>query len=175
MSKITFFVSLVFVMNLSGMEEAPIAINLPVSFAQPTCAFDHNLYHSIMLTSAESIQNVPDFPNIYLNHSARIIANTSPALAELVHSFPHDPRLGIVIRYAQAVAMRLSLFAEDQRAANIEWVRMVTPKDLRELYYICNGKLTNRIAGKAPAAGGQATLKEKFAQLLQQFKPEKIN
>lgn len=40
---------------------------------------------------------------------------------------------------------------------------MVTPKDLRELYYICNGKLTNRIAGKAHAAGGQATLKEKYA------------
>lgn len=166
---------LVFVMNLSGMEEAQMTINLPVPFAQPTGAFDDDLYHSLMLTSAASLQNVPDFSNIYLNHSARIIANTCPALEKLVQDSPHDPRLGIVIRYAQAVAMRLSLFAEDQRAANIEWVRMVTPKDLRELYYICNGQPTNRVAGKAHPAGGQMNLKEKFAQLLQQFKPEKIN
>lgn len=175
MSKITTFVLLVFVMSLSGMEKAQMTINLPVPFAQPTAAFDHDLYYSLMLTSAASIQNVPDFHNIYSNHSARIIANTCPALEKLVQEFPHDPRLGIVIRYAQAVAMRLSLFAEDQRAVNIEWVRMVTPKDLRELYYICNGQPTNCVAGKAHPAGGQATLKEKFAQLLQEFKSEKIN
>lgn len=90
MPKITSFLSLLFVMSLSGMEEAPIIINLPVPFAQPTCAFDHNLYHSLMLRSAESIQNVPDFHNIYLNHNACIIANTSPALAELIHSLPQD-------------------------------------------------------------------------------------
>lgn len=167
--------SLAATFNFLAMEQSPEKINLPVQLAQSHVFFDAQLHPLRMLTCAENMQNVPDFQSIYDTHSMHIIENTSPILAKLITLFPHDPRLLIVIRYAQAVAMRLSLFSENQRAINLEWARMCVPKNLKELYYIFNGKSTNRVAANAQAIDGQKTLKEKFTQLLQQFRPEKIN
>lgn len=169
MNKLFIFLLSVFVPNLHAMENPETIINLPVHYSQPTAPFDGALFHARVLTSAQSISQVSDFATIYQAHSLNIIGNTCPALAKLVAAYPQDPRLGIVIRYAQAVSMRLSLFSVGQRASNIEWARMCVPKNLRELYYIYDGVTTHNAVGKVNPSGCQEGLREKFAELLRTF------
>lgn len=73
-------------------------------------------------------------------------------------------------RYAQAVSLRLTVFEEKDRAANIEWARMLTPQDLREMEYICEGIPSDLVCGKAHRIGCQKELKKRFEALLQEYK-----
>lgn len=168
MLRITIFSSIVLMFNLHGMEQAPNAINLPVPYAQPTMAFNFIDYARLMLTN-DQIASHPPFKVLYDTYGAQIMLNTCPALKQAVVTYPDDKRLGIVVRYAKAVALRLALFPEEQRVANIEWARFATPKDLREMHYICEGVSSDVACGKANPQGCQKELKKRFQALLKEF------
>lgn len=169
MKKLICFLLLVS-MQLFSMEESAHKINLPLFYIECPVTYDHNLWDQRILLSAENIQSVPEFQMIFNAFGTQIIENTSPALGRLVKNFPHDPQMGIVIRYAQAVTMRLSLLAAEHRQNNIEWARMRTPADARELDYIYEGVPSPAICGKVIwIQGDQKDLAEKFRTLLQKF------
>ena len=141
-------------LNLHGMEQAPNAINLPVPlinlpvhYSPPTMAFNSIDFARLMLTN-DQMASHPPFKVLYDTYGAQIMLNTCPALKQAVVTYPDDKRLGIVVRYAKAVALRLALFPEEQRVANIEWARMSVPKDLCEMNYICDGVCLGTACGK---------------------------
>lgn len=170
MPRISIFLPLVCVMSLSGMEEVVAKINLPLAWRAATVSFNLDEFDSRKLFNDNSTKAVVGFAEIESRYSMQIIENTSVQLAELVRQFPEDPRLGIIRRYGQAVALRLSALPVAARDSHIEWARSVTPTDLREVDYIIDGKPSESICGKAITKGCQKTLKKEFELLLQEYK-----
>lgn len=151
------------------MENPTCDIKLPAHYSEPTQEFNKADYYRLMLTN-DQMASHPTFVALYEAHGSQILENTCPALKKALIDFPDDNRLGIVCHYAKAVALRLALFPVEHRASNIEWARFATPKDVREMHYICKGVQSNQACGKANPEGCQEDLKEKFAQLLKDLK-----
>lgn len=156
--------------SLKAMEENKSLINLPLARRTAAVSFNQDEFDSRKLFNDHSVNSVVGFAEIESEYFMPIIKNTCPQLAELVQEFPQDPRLGIVRRYAQAVALRLSLLPAAVRNSHIEWARSAIPTDLREMDYIVEGKPSESVCGKAITIGCQRSLKKEFEALLQEYK-----
>lgn len=170
MKRLFLLVSMMILTLKAMQEEKPFSINLPLARRTATVSFNQDEFDSRKLFNDHSVNSVVGFAEIESEYFMPIIKNTCPQLAELVQEFPQDPRLGIVRRYAQAVALRLSVLPVAVRNSHIEWARSATPTDLREIDYIIEGKPSESVCGKAITISCQRSLKKEFEALLQEYK-----
>lgn len=67
-----------------------------------------------MLTN-DQMASHPPFKALYDTIWHKLILKTCPTLMQAVVSSPGDKRLGIIVRYAKAVALRLASFPDEQQ------------------------------------------------------------
>ena len=154
--------------EIIAMKNEPSNINLVMIFVESEVDLNSD-FDTRTLDRAERTTEVPDFQKTFTDYSDRILHSVNPELAHYYHAYPDNERLAIVKRYAQAVALRLTLIPDAQKPAHIAWAQFWTPKDLREFDYICEGRPSTAFCSKGIMSACKEDLAQNFKAIVKEF------
>lgn len=166
--------ALLLIINITGMESDINKIHMGPRFAKCTVPFDKVALRNRTLSGHIPPEQVYDFSRTYQHYGDQILQAVSLDLAKCYYAFPQNERLAVVRRYVQAVTLRLTLIPDEQKLQHIDWAQWMTPTDLREDTYICDGTpLSQEVCcSKVNTTFCQQELAQTFAAIVKEFSPK---